>query len=78
MNAITSALPTTNERTPLRIESCPSDGPTVRSSISFSGAGSAPLRSTFARSCASAKSNRPVIWPRPAVIGSRIVGADST
>src|SRR2546426_841398 len=29
MKRMTSALPTTNENTPLRIESCPSDGPEV-------------------------------------------------
>src|SRR5206468_2425629 len=78
MNTITSALATTKESTPLRIESFPSDGPTVRSSISFKGAGSAPLRSTLARSCASVKSKRPRMSPRPPVIGVSITGADST
>src|SRR5206468_710345 len=78
MKRMTSALPTTKESTPLRIESCPSDGPTVRSSISLSGAGSAPLRSTLARSWASVKSKWPSIRPRPPVIGALLSGADST
>ena len=43
-------------RTPSRIESAPSDGPTVRSSRYLIEAGSAPARSTsaksFAESCA--------------------------
>src|SRR5215831_539713 len=35
---------------PLRIESAPSEGPTVRSSRMVTGAGKAPARSTIARS----------------------------
>src|SRR6266545_3754309 len=66
------------ERRPLRIESAPSDGPTVRSSSTLTGAGSAPARSTMARSVASSVVNPPVIWARPDGIRSRITGAECT
>ena len=45
--------------TPLRIESAPSEGPTVRSSRTCTGAWSAPVRSTIARSLASSKVKPP-------------------
>ncbi len=55
--------------------SAPSSGPTLRSSTTVSGAGSAPARSSTARSVAEAAVKLPLIWPRPPVIGSRITGA---
>ena len=49
---ITSAAVSVESR-PFLIESAPSDGPTVRSSSTLTGAGSAPARRTMARSVAS-------------------------
>jgi len=43
MKTKTNEPPTTNEVIPCRMESCPSDGPTVRSSATCTGAGSAPV-----------------------------------
>src|SRR4029079_12393377 len=62
----------------LRIESAPSEGPTVRSSSTCTGSGRAPARSTMARSVASAEVNPPVIWARPEGMRSRICGAEWT
>src|SRR5258706_104127 len=56
---------------PLRIESAPSDGPTVRSSRMTTGAGKAPARSTMARSRASSTVNWPVITARPRLVDRR-------
>ena len=50
------------ENTPFRMESAPRDGPTVRSSRIWTGAGRAPARSTIARSLASSAVKPPVIW----------------
>ncbi len=61
---------------PWRIESAPSEGPTVRSSSTWTGAGSAPARSTMARSVASSVVKPPVIWARPEGMRSRICGAE--
>src|SRR6266540_4070116 len=62
---------------PLRIESSPSEGPTVRSSRYVRPAGRAPARSTSARSLASSGVKLPVICP-VSVIRSWIRGADCT
>ena len=75
MKPITSRKPTASEIAPARIESAPSSGPTLRSSTTVSGAGSAPARSSTARSLADWALKLPLIWPRPPVIGSRITGA---
>src|SRR6266481_2494377 len=58
---------------PWRIESAPSDGPTVRSSSTVTGAGSAPARSTMARSRASSIVKVPVMTARPP--GMRVLHA---
>ncbi len=60
---------------PARMLSAPSSGPTLRSSTTVSGAGSAPARSSTERSWAELAVKLPLIWPRPPVIGSRITGA---
>ena len=59
---------------PARIESAPSSGPTVRCSSGLSGAGSAPARSSSARSLAISTVKLPVMMPWPPMIGSRITG----
>ena len=46
---------------PIEMESLPKSGPTVRSSMTFSGAGKAPARSNKASSLASATVNEPLI-----------------
>ena len=61
MNMMTSRPPMHMESSPLRMESAPREGPTVRSSRTLTGAGRAPARSTIARSRASSVVNRPVI-----------------
>src|ERR1051325_10346282 len=64
MMRTTSATPTMPARIPSLIESCPSDGPMVRSSMMVSGAGRAPAFSTSAKSCASCSGLAPSsIWP---------------
>ena len=63
---------------PFSIESWPRPGPTVRSSMMVSGAGSAPARSRMARSLAACTVKLPEIWPEPPRIGSRITGAEIT
>ncbi len=63
---------------PAEMESAPRPGPTVRSSITVSGAGNAPARSRIARSFADCAVKLPEIWPEPARIGSRITGAEIT
>ena len=78
MKPITSRKPTISEIAPARIESAPSSGPTLRSSTTVSGAGSAPARSRTERSVAEAAVKLPLISPRPPMIGSRITGALST
>jgi hypothetical protein len=78
MNSTTARAAAAVETRPLRIESAPSEGPTVRSSSTCTGAGRAPARSTMARSVASAEVNPPVIWARPEGMRSRICGAEWT
>src|SRR5947208_2449202 len=56
----------------------PSDGPTVRSSRTTTGAGSAPARRTMARSRASSMVNWPVMTARPPGMRSLIRGAEYT
>ena len=63
---------------PASIESWPRPGPTVRSSMMFSVAGSAPARSSTARSLALCAVKLPEIWPWPPRMGSRICGAEIT
>ena len=67
---------TANDIRPLWIESRPRDGPTVRSSMIFTGAGKAPARSTMARSLASWVVKEPVILALPPAIFSWITGAE--
>ena len=78
MNRNTSAVEARIATIPWRMESAPSDGPTVRSSSTWTGAGSAPARSTMARSVASSVVKPPVIWARPDGMRSRICGAEWT
>ena len=61
MNTKTSAMPSSDARMPSRIESAPTDGPTVRSSSITSGIGSAPERSCTAVFAASSRVKSPVI-----------------
>ena len=63
---------------PLATESAPSEGPTTRSSIMFTGAGKAPARSTIAISLASSKFAKPSIMVPPSDILLRITGAICT
>ena len=74
MNSVTSVRPVIDAMTPARIESAPSDGPTVRSSRYVSDAGSAPERSVSARSLASCCVKLPAMRPssliRPSMTGA--------
>ena len=63
---------------PCSIESRPSEGPTVRSSMISTSAGSAPARSTMARSLASSWVPLPVMMPRPSLILLWMTGAEYT
>src|SRR2546426_11615818 len=76
MNSTTAMAEAAMAIMPCRIESAPSEGPTVRSSSTVTGAGSAPARSTMARSRASSTVNWPVIPARPTGMRSLIRGAD--
>ena len=66
MKISTASMPITAARTPGRIESAPSDGPTVRSSRYLMPAGNAPERRIMARSFACCSVNRPVDHARVA------------
>ncbi len=66
------------DMSPLLMESWPRDGPTVRSSRITTGAGSAPARSTMARSLASSMVKVPVICAWPPEIFSWMTGAEWT
>ncbi len=61
---------------PLSIDSWPSEGPTVRSSRTVTGAGREPARSTMARSWASAVVKLPDMLARPPPMRSRMTGAE--
>ena len=76
MNTTTARAAAALETMPLRMESAPSDGPTVRSSSTCTGAGRAPARSTMARSVAASVVKPPVIWACPEGIRSRMTGAE--
>ena len=58
------------------MDSCPREGPTVRSSSTVTGAGREPARSTTARSCASARVNLPVITALPPEMRLWMTGAE--
>ena len=60
------------------MESSPSEGPTVLSSMTFTGAGRAPALKTVARSLASSALKLPSIMALPSGILERITGADWT
>ena len=75
MNTQVKAAPNAAARRPSRIESRPSEGPTVRSSSVRMRAGSAPARRTSDSSSASAGVKFPSIWPLVR-ISARITGAD--
>jgi len=78
MQAMTSTAPTSEASLPAAMESAPRLGPTVRSSTILRSAGSAPARSSTARSLADWTVKLPEIWPVPPRIGSRICGAEIT
>ncbi len=78
MKPKTRAKPARPVYMPIAIASLPRSAPTVRSSMTVSGAGSAPARSRAARSDACWTVKLPLIWPAPPVIGSRITGALNT
>src|SRR3989304_3527840 len=63
MKTETASIPTTADVSPARMESAPSEGPTVRSSRYRMEAGSDPERSTRARSEACCKVKVPVMRP---------------
>ena len=69
--------PMSEARTPWRIESRPSDGPTVRSSSVVSDAGSEPLRRTSARSAACCGVKLPSMTP-DSLIWLLMTGAETT
>lgn len=78
MKATTRIEPITPATLPAWMESWPRPGPTVRSSMTVSVAGSAPARSSTARSLALCGVKLPEICPVPPRIGSRICGAEIT
>ncbi len=78
MNPTTRIRPARPVIAPMRMASLPRSGPTVRSSITLSGTGSAPARSSAASEAASATVKLPLICPVPPVIGSWMTGALST
>ena len=67
--------PSNTEFVPLLTESAPSDGPTILSSIIFTGAGNAPALSTMAISIASSIPANPSIIVPPSLIFVLIDGA---
>ena len=67
MKSTTPTKPTNTAVKPARMESAPSDGPTVRSSRYLIEAGSDPERNTSARSAASWKVNVPVMRPESSI-----------
>ena len=72
---ITRKKPIIRANIPASIESWPKSGPTVRSSIIFNGAGSAPDLKSKARSVADWKVKSPLICPDPPIIASLTTGA---
>ena len=72
---ITKRKPMANAIIPAFIESCPKSGPTVLSSIIFSGAGNAPDLNNKAKSVADWNVKPPLICPEPLAIVSLITGA---
>src|SRR4030095_430367 len=76
MKTKTAAAEPTMAIMPWRIESAPSEGPTVRYSRIVTGAARAPARSTMARSRASSTVNWPVMTARPPGIRSLMRGAE--
>ncbi len=72
MKIMTSASPMSAAFLPDSIESAPRLAPTVRSSMTVSLAGSAPERSSTARSLARCTVKLPLICPVPPRIGSRM------
>ncbi len=78
MKTTTMIVPIRAAVRPFLTESDPSDGPTVRSSMMWTGAGSAPARSTIERSFEVWMSKLPVIDASPPVMRSRITGAEFT
>ncbi len=63
---------------PASMLSCPSSGPIVRSSRKVSSAGSAPARSSTARSVDSSTEKLPVMMPDPPGMWLWITGAEIT
>ena len=78
MKRTTRAPPTSMDIRPVRTESAPRVGPTVRSSIILTGAGKEPARKAMARSVASSRVKCPVITALPPEIRSWILGAEYT
>ena len=78
MNRRTAPRPMAKANSDLSLESWPSVGPTVRVSMMLTLTGSAPLRRTTARFCASSSVFWPEISALPPRIGSRTFGAVST
>ena len=74
MKTITRSRANTLAHLPAAIESAPRSGPTVRSSMMLSGAGSAPARSKIASSFADSTVKLPEMMPLPPRIGSWMRG----
>ncbi len=78
MNTSTAANATRQAMVPASMLSCPSSGPTVRSSRKVSSAGSAPARSSTARLVDSSTEKLPVMMPDPPGMWLWITGAEIT
>ena len=72
------AIPAPNATTDLSFESCPKEGPTVRTSRTLIFTGSAPERNKIAKSLASSKDLLPEIVALPPVIACCTTGFVST
>src|SRR3546814_5921605 len=78
MNPSTATVAITLARMPLRMESAPRSGPTVRSSTTVNATGSLPERSAMESSLALATVKLPEICAEPPRIGSLMLGAERT
>src|SRR3546814_18428431 len=78
MDPSTATVARTLARMPLRMESAPRSGPTVRSSTTVNATGSLPERSAMERSLALATVKLPEICDEPQRIGSLMLGAERT
>ena len=78
MKTPTANIPTMAAILPASMLSCPSSGPTVRSSRKVISAGKAPARKSTARLVDSSSVKLPVMIPDPPVMADWMVGAEMT